>query len=72
MKDNYGCTNEKFANEFRQYIDGFNDTYDKDEHYSNNDRITEAFLIGADISDYNLSRWDKGKLARYRNDMDKR
>jgi len=72
MKDNYGCTKEKFTKEFRQYIEGFNDTYYEDEHYSNNDRITEAWLIGNDVSNYNLSRWDKGKLARYRNDKDKR
>ena len=75
MKDNYGCTKDEFDKEFAEYINGFYDTYDTydiDEHYGLVDVTTEAFLIGCDISNGDLSGFDKGKLRRYRFDIDKR
>lgn len=66
-------TEEKkmFNREFEAYIGGFYDDYGYLDEYSNGskcDLITEAFLIGVDVSSNRLKQTDIHKVKRYNKD----
>ncbi|MBZ9693404.1 hypothetical protein [Clostridium sp. M14] len=56
---------EQFNREWKQYIDGFYENYERENDFSSNDFVNSAYYIGIDMSKGRLNRHDMSRIMRY-------